>query len=224
MFTMGDDLFFIGRASCAKTVEDGRDEAFRRGVKELLNYAQAASTGGVTIDTQMTYEERDRDCPPGAMTVWRLLRVETEQIAKMPKGTPPGRAGDETAKPAPRRASMDLTPRIGMSREELLETFGRPRSMILRRGSKDIVWEYPRTGLTLVLDEYSFLKSWRLSSPQSRPQRGSVGSSKSAAAPPPEEPPLDLTDRLRRMEADAPPAPPRNMPPLKPRYRQLPPP
>ncbi|WP_447972107.1 c-type cytochrome [Nitrospira sp. Kam-Ns4a] len=198
MFRFGEDLFFVGRASCAKTVEDGREQAFQRGIREILNYAQAASTAGLPVETQMVFHERDSEgCPQGTVTVWRLLRVNAQQVAALPKGSPPAIAAQEpaTARPAPN----DLTPRVGMTYDEIWRRFGQPRSITLK--GKETHWEYPQFGLTLVLDRESGLTGWKLAGPQPR----EVSLKPRPPAPPVvnQEPPIDLTDRLQAMEEEA---------------------
>lgn len=78
-FVEGDTLFAVGVASRAKTVEEGRQQAFERGLVELTNYAQITSleAQGLVIETQMTFEEPNAD---GTVNVYRLLRVP---IAKL---------------------------------------------------------------------------------------------------------------------------------------------
>jgi hypothetical protein len=78
-FVEGDTLFAVGVASRAKTVEEGRQQAFERGAAELTNYAQITSleAQGLVIETQMTFEEPNAD---GTVNVYRLLRVP---IAKL---------------------------------------------------------------------------------------------------------------------------------------------
>lgn len=73
-FIEGDDLFVVGVASKARTVEEGRQQAFEQGRIELMNFAQVTSleAQGFVIETQMTFEEAN---PDGTMTVYRLLRV-----------------------------------------------------------------------------------------------------------------------------------------------------
>ena len=73
-FVEGDDLFVVGVATKARSVEEGRKQAFEQGKIELMNYAQITSleAQGLVIETQMTYEEPN---PDGTVTVYRLLRV-----------------------------------------------------------------------------------------------------------------------------------------------------
>ena len=76
-FLQGDELYTVGVASHAPTLEDGRQHAFNHGVGELKNFVQVGNLNGLTITTQMTYEERH---PDGTVTVFRLLRVPVNEI------------------------------------------------------------------------------------------------------------------------------------------------
>jgi len=214
MFRFGEDLFFVGQASCAKTPEEGRQRAFVQGVQELLNYAQARSAAGLEIATQMVFEEAPAPgCPPQTVTVWRLLRVDADKVTALPKGAPPRTAPESISEPA---APRDITPRIGMSREEILERFGRPWSISMRKGGAETRWTYPRFGLTLVLDEDNILKQWRLAGPQGREEKApELRPNVEKGAPA-----LDLTARLRSLENTPTPlegtheGPPRSSPPV----------
>jgi hypothetical protein len=166
MFRFGDEMFFVGRASCTPTVEDGREQAFERAVRELLNYAQASTTAGLVIETQMVYHERNtEDCPQKTVTVWRLLRVPAGDVAKLPKGVPHASLHEPVPPPAPPR---DLTPKVGMTRDEVFGLFGQPRTVSVKRRAKEMIWEYPRFGLTLVFDLDNVLKRWTLKNPKTR--------------------------------------------------------
>lgn len=78
-FVEGDDLFVVGVATKARSVEEGRKQAFEQGKIELMNYAQVTSleAQGLVIETQMTYEEPSLD---GTVTVYRLLRVPAAKL------------------------------------------------------------------------------------------------------------------------------------------------
>lgn len=78
-FIEGEDLYVVGLASNAKTVEEGRKQAFENGKLELMNFAQVTSleARGLVIETQMTYEEPN---PDGTFTVYRLLRVPAAKL------------------------------------------------------------------------------------------------------------------------------------------------
>ena len=78
-FVEGDDLFVVGVATKARSVEEGRKQAFEQGKIELMNYAQITSleAQGLVIETQMTYEEPN---PEGTVTVYRLLFVPVAKL------------------------------------------------------------------------------------------------------------------------------------------------
>lgn len=78
-FIEGEELFVVGVASRAPTVEEGRRQAFEQGKVELMNFAQITSleAQGLVIETQMTFEEPNAD---GSVTVYRLLRVPASKL------------------------------------------------------------------------------------------------------------------------------------------------
>lgn len=78
-FIEGDELFVVGVASRARSVEEGRRQAFEQGKLELMNFAQITSleAQGLVIETQMTFEEPNAD---GTVTVYRLLRVPAAKL------------------------------------------------------------------------------------------------------------------------------------------------
>lgn len=78
-FIEGEELFVVGVASKARTVEEGRRQAFEQGKVELMNFAQITTleTQGLVIETQMTFEEPNAD---GTVTVYRLLRVPASRL------------------------------------------------------------------------------------------------------------------------------------------------
>ncbi len=72
-------MFVVGVASRARTVEEGRRQAFEQGKTELMNYAQVTNleAQGLVVETQMTYEESN---PDGTVTIYRLLRVPASKL------------------------------------------------------------------------------------------------------------------------------------------------
>lgn len=78
-FHEGDDLFVVGIASKAETLEVGRQLAFEHGKRELMNFAQIShlNSPGLVIETQMTFEELHAD---NTVTVYRLLRVSINSL------------------------------------------------------------------------------------------------------------------------------------------------
>ena len=81
-FIEGEELFVVGVASKARTVEEGRLQAFEQGKVELMNFAQITSLEGqgLVIETQMTFEEPNVD---GTVTVYRLLRVPASKLVSI---------------------------------------------------------------------------------------------------------------------------------------------
>ena len=55
-FIEGEELFVVGVASKARTVEEGRRQAFEQGKVELMNFAQITSleAQGLVIETHYT--------------------------------------------------------------------------------------------------------------------------------------------------------------------------
>ena len=208
MFRFGDELFFTGRASCARRAEDGRQKAYEAAVQEVLNYTQVRRLTGVPIETQMLFEEQvATGCPSGTVTVWRLLRVSDmplEALVNRARQSIPPISPDTEPTFQPIR---DLTLRAGMTREEIHERFGQPRSVMMRRSSREVQYDYARFGLTLTVDEVGRLVRWQLAAPQSAtasrtspvdwpPQRKAPA----FKTDPNGEPTIDLTDRLRELE------------------------
>lgn len=81
-FIEGEELFVVGVASKARTVEEGRRLAFEQGKVELMNFAQVTSleAQGLVIETQMTFEEPNAD---STVTVFRLLRVPVPKLVSI---------------------------------------------------------------------------------------------------------------------------------------------
>lgn len=208
MFRFGDELFFTGRASCAQRAEEGRQKAYEAAVQEVLNYTQIPRLTGVPIETQMLFEEPAASgCPSGTITVWRLLRIPEVPLDALAK-----RARQSVAQIRPEtestfQAMRDLTLRVGMSREEIHERFGQPRSVMMRRSTREVQYDYARFGLMLTVDEEGRLLRWRLAAPESatasrtsptdwspRPQEPASKGARNR------EPTIELTDRLRELE------------------------
>jgi hypothetical protein len=78
-FFEGEDLLVVGVASNAKTVEEGRKQAFENGKLELMNFAQITNleARGLVIETRVTFEEFN---PDGTITVYRLLSVPAAKL------------------------------------------------------------------------------------------------------------------------------------------------
>ena len=82
-FVEGEDLFVVGMAPHAATVEEGRKQAFENAKVELTNFAQVTDVEakGLVIETQMTFEEAPN--PLGMMTVYQLLRVPAKKLIEI---------------------------------------------------------------------------------------------------------------------------------------------
>jgi hypothetical protein len=184
MFRFGDEVYFVGVASCVRTAEDARSRAFEAGMKELSAYAQGRDTSRLFIETAMIYEEPDAaGCPKGTTSAWRLLRVNQAKVAVLPKRPiAPERPSDRSAKgtegarpsdavPAtPPPVVQDLTPHAGMSRDEIAQRFGKPKT-IKKRGREEI-WTYSDTGLTITFSPDETLISWTVTGrPDPEPRR-----------------------------------------------------
>jgi hypothetical protein len=209
MFRFGDELFFTGRASCSPRAEEGRQKAYEAAVQEVLNYTQAPRLTGVPIETQMLFEEHGAiGCPLETVTVWRLLRIPEAPLDALAKRVRQSVRQILPGTDSTFQTVRDLTLRVGMNREEIHERFGQPRSVILRRSTRDVQYDYARFGLMLTVDEEGNLLRWHLAAPQSatasrtspvdglpQPKEPTLKSNPNL------EPTLDLTDRLRGLEA-----------------------
>jgi hypothetical protein len=82
-FMEGEDLFVVGSAPHAATVEEGRKQAFENAKVELMNFAQVTNVEakGLVIETQMTFEEEPN--PLGMITVYQLLRVPAKKLIEI---------------------------------------------------------------------------------------------------------------------------------------------
>ena len=81
-FMEGEDLFVVGIALHAETVEEGRKRAFENAKVELMNFAQVTDVEakGLVIETQTTFEETN---PIGMITVYQLLRVPAKKLVEI---------------------------------------------------------------------------------------------------------------------------------------------
>lgn len=81
-FMEGEDLFVVGIARNADTVEEGRKRAFEKAKVELMNVAQVTDVEakGLVIETQTTFEETN---PIGKVTVYHLLRVPAKKLVEI---------------------------------------------------------------------------------------------------------------------------------------------
>ena len=76
-FILGDDLYAVGVASHAATIEEGRQKAFEHGIVEIMNFGQTTRISELVIETQMTFEERN---PDRSYNVFRLLKVSLKEL------------------------------------------------------------------------------------------------------------------------------------------------
>ena len=203
VFHFGDDVFFTGRASCAPSVEEGRQRAYTAAVQEIKNFSHAREVTGFLLDTQMVFEEsHPADCPAGSVTAWRLLRVPRAGLESLARRSGKGVPQDISPIVAQARAIRNMTPHVGMVREDIWHRYGQPRSVWMNPDTGEAFWEYPQFGLTLVFDHDDLLKQWKLSAPGQHP--GSIAQNGAAAERPPHPdlqlPAIDLTNRLRELE------------------------
>jgi hypothetical protein len=206
VFHFGDDVFFTGRASCAPSAEEGRQRAYAAALQEIKNFSDVAQVNGILLDTQMLFEEfHPTDCPTGSVTVWRLLRAPRAALEALARRSGRGIPEDLSPIVAQTRAIRNLTPHVGMLREEVWHRYGQPRSVWINPENGEAFWEYPQFGLTLVFDQEDLLKNWKLANPS---RHGGSAASRGGETHPPERthqpaqelPAIDLTDRLRELE------------------------
>ncbi|HVG01588.1 MAG TPA: hypothetical protein VM842_01805 [Nitrospira sp.] len=201
LFHFGDDVFFTGRASCAPNVEQGRQRAYMAAVQEVKNFTRVQEVGGFPLDTQMVFEDpHPPDCASGLVTVWRLLRAPRTSLESLANHTAPGRRKDVSPILAQTMAIRNLTPRLGMSRDEVWNRYGLPRSIWAHPEKGELTWEYAQFGLSIVFNHDDVLTRWRLNGQPSP-------SSHDVPSPPQEDsmdgkelPAIDLTARLQQLE------------------------
>ena len=183
MFRFGDDLFFTGSATCAPSSEVGRQRAYSAAMQEVLNYTRTKDVVGIPIETQMIFEEPDTGaCPGSAVTVWRLLRAPAQALDRLNR-TARQQAYESTSLADPNRTAKnikDLTPRIGMEKDEAIDFYGQPKTVTMYRNGQDINWEYPKFGLTLGFDANGFLVRWKHVGPHSVQQGGTASPSRAS--------------------------------------------
>lgn len=203
VFHFGNDVFFTGRASCASSIEEGRQRAYTAALQEIKNFSHVEEIVGFLIDTQMVYEEAHPvDCSPGSVTAWRLLRAPRAALESLARRSGSTIPEDISPMVAQTRAIRNMTPRVGMLREDIWHRYGQPRSVWMNPENGEAFWEYPQFGLILVFDHEDMLKRWRLAN--GRRQHGSEDASPPALDKRTESaqhlPAIDLTDRLRELE------------------------
>jgi len=75
----GATLYSVGVSSHNGSQEAGRQAAYESGKREISNFAQITDLSGLTIETQMTFEEQN---PDGTFNTYRLLKVEIADLTK----------------------------------------------------------------------------------------------------------------------------------------------
>jgi len=212
MFRFGQDLYFIGHASCAATSEEGRQRAYDAALREMLNYTRTKEIVGIPIETQMIHEEPNPEgCMSGRVSVWRLLRAPSERLDKLNRIASHQAVESKENSPPPSQV-RDLTPKAGMRKSEVFELFGQPKSIYMVRNSSEVQWEYPQFGLTLIFDMDGYLIRWRhvgpvsggppkstasLQQPRSTASETAIERRKAGQA---EEEPIDLTKELEKLQ------------------------
>ncbi|HTK88573.1 MAG TPA: hypothetical protein VL329_12595 [Nitrospiraceae bacterium] len=195
MFQVGDDLFFVGQASCAKTSEAGRQQAFGQGVQEILNYAQARDVSGLSIDTQMVFEETaSPGCSRSTVTVWRLLRVDAHRLVKLAAASRRLQTMEDS-QPSSMPGALPLS--IGMSRDEVFDRLGLPASMTMHHGN-ECTWEYRRYGLAVEFDRHMVVKRW--TTLRAEAHQSSIRRTAQPLVATNDDSIVDLTPRLRNLE------------------------
>lgn len=97
-------------------------------------------------------------------------------------------------------AIRNLTPRVGMLRDEVWNRYGLPRSILAHPDRGELVWDYSQFGLTIVFNQDDVLTRWRLNGPHPR------SSENPSNVPQPDKPAekdlpaIDLTARLQQLE------------------------
>ena len=218
MFRFGEDLFFTGRATCVASSEEGRQRAYNAALQEILNYTRTKELVGITIETQMVYEEENSDsCRAGQVSVWRLLRAPASRLDKLNRMASQQASSQElqTNGAGGSRKIRDLTPKIGMYKDDAFELFGQPKAVLMVRNGTEINWEYPRFGLTLCFDANGYLLRWRHVGPGTSQLGDGVGTQRKSefvglegSADPikkkkADEDAVDLSTRLEKMQLES---------------------
>lgn len=202
LFHFGEDVFFTGRASCAPNMEEGRQRAYLAAVQEVKNFTRAQEIGGFPLDTQMIFEDsHPADCAQGLVTVWRLLRAPRTALDGLARRTSPGKSADISPILAQIAAVRNLTPRVGMLRDEVWNRYGLPRSIWARPEKGELIWDYAQFGLTIVFNQEDVLTRWRLTGPNPRSSEDAMPVPQPELLTGKDLPAIDLTVRLQQLEA-----------------------
>ncbi|RPH81493.1 MAG: hypothetical protein EHM80_02160 [Nitrospiraceae bacterium] len=109
----------------------------------------------------------------------------------------------------------DLTPKIGMFKDDAFELFGQSKTVSIMRNGTEVHWEYPRFGLTLIFDANGYLIRWKqvgqgtsqLGDGSSAHRKsefvGLEGSVDPAKKKKDEEESMDLSKRLEKMQLES---------------------
>jgi hypothetical protein len=198
VFHFGDEVFFTGRASCAPNIEEGRQRAYFAAVQEIKNFTRASEVDGFQIDTQMVFEDlHPSECQTGLVTVWRLLRTGRTALDQLTRRA--GHARDISPIAAHAKAIRNLTPRIGMLRDDVYNRYGLPRSIWAKPDTGELIWHYAQFGLTMVFNHDDVLTRWKLVEARQW-SSGAAPVDENRNSSEADLPAIDLTDRLRQLE------------------------
>ncbi len=75
-------VYGVGVSLKKHSLEEARKAAFKAGVWEIANFAQITETTLLFIETQMTYDEQNKD---ETYSVWRLVKVPIEMLKNTKK-------------------------------------------------------------------------------------------------------------------------------------------
>jgi hypothetical protein len=201
LFHFGDDVFFTGRASCAPSMEEGRQRAYGAALQEIKNFTRAKEIDGFPLDTQMVFEDpRPSDCAAGLVTVWRLLRAPRTALESLARRPSAGRQTDMSPILSQINAIRNLTPRVGMLRDQVWNRYGLPRSIWAHPEKGELVWDYSQFGLTIVFNQDDVLTRWRLNGPHPRTSEDTSMEVRPDKPTDRDLPTLDLTIRLQQLE------------------------
>jgi hypothetical protein len=218
MFRFGEDLFFTGRATCVASSEDGRQRAYNSALQEIMNYTRTKELPGIPIETQMVYEEDGSDsCRSGLVSVWRLLRAPASRLDKLNRMASHQVASQDlrTGGSSVSGKVRDLTPKIGMYKDDAFELFGQSKTLSMVRNGAEVHWEYPRFGLTLIFDAQGYLTRWKQVGPgtsqlgegtsahRKSEFAGLEGSADPAKKKNAEDEGIDLSKRLEKMQLES---------------------
>lgn len=137
-YTEGDRVYFVGIASKVATKEKGRDSALSNARNEASNFFQMSDVTFLTFETQMTYEEANKD---GTFDVYRLMFIKKDDVVKVKakkielakQQVETNKEVDEAKKLVAQwdKASADIKQsshllRVGMTEDQILKVMGKP--------------------------------------------------------------------------------------------------